>query len=37
MEGPGARKAVGGLICPAATWHPDFYFQVEELEMILEC
>lgn len=36
-RGPGAEKVVGGLLCPAATWHPDFYFQVKELEIIFKC
>lgn len=33
-RGPGAVKVTGGLLCSAATWHPDFYIQVKELEMI---
>lgn len=36
-RGPGTRQVVGDFICPAATWHPDFFFQVKELEMKWPC
>lgn len=29
-RGWGAGQVIGAFICPAANWHPDFFFQVKQ-------